>query len=220
MIIPRFNERKTQQLFDACNFEKQMLEIREHEDKFAGEYEQDFRQNFKDSPFKDSPVIVCRMSHDAIEMEGDEPTEEELLRHLTEKGLTNLQAYDTPNYDELPEVHKAVTWLTKQLEAEQVGRVMVARLIPGGHVLPHPDFGPYHDYYDRFHICVGGDGCLFRVGDETVRMLPGEIWWFRNNLEHESWNHGEQPRDHIIVDLKLRGDKNVFRTGGVPAEAS
>lgn len=214
MIRPRFNQRKLQMLFDACDFSTQLSEIEDNQGLFAGEHEQDFRQDFEASPFKDSPTIICRMTYDEIEMEGDKPTEDELVKHLTEKGLINLQAYDTDQYPDLEEVYKVVSWLSQRLGAEQVGRVLVARLNASGHVGPHKDYGPYHDYYDRFHLCIGGEGCLFRCGDETVRMLPGEIWWFHNNDEHEVWNQSDQPRDHIIVDLKLRGEKNVIRTGG------
>lgn len=214
MIVTRFNERQLQQVYDACNFEKTLAEITYNEGLFAGEYEMDFRQDFDASPFKDAPCIICRMSYDKIDMEGDKPTEEELITHLKDKGLVNLQAFDTPQYEELQEVHRAVTWLAQAMQAEQIGRVMVARLIPGGHILAHKDYGPYHDHYDRFHLCVGGNGCLFRCGRETVRMLPGEIWWFHNLDEHEVWNETDVPRDHIIVDMKLRGDKNAIRTGG------
>ncbi len=214
MLITRYNERQLQLVYDAVNFEKQLTEINDNAGLFASELEADFRQDFDASPFKDAPCIICRMSYDAIEMEGDKPTEAELVKHLVEKGLTNLQAFDTEQYDELTEVRRAVTMLSQALASEQIGRVLVARLKPGGHISPHKDYGPYHDHYDRFHLCVSGDGCLFRCGQETVKMLPGEIWWFHNNDEHEVWNHSEEPRDHIIVDLKLRGDKRAIRTGG------
>lgn len=211
-------DRKLQMVWEGVPFSHAAQEILDHQDLFATKYEQDFRQNFKESPFKDSPTIVCRMSFDDIEMEGDTPTEEELVRHLKDKGLTNLEAYDTPIYLDLPNVYGAVMWLASMLKAERIGRVMIARLNAGGHVLPHKDYGPYHDYYDRLHICVGGKGCHFRCGRELVKMLPGEVWWFHNNDEHEVWNDSDTPRDHIIVDLKLRGDKHVLRTGGDSGE--
>ena len=215
-------DRKLEMLFTSMPFGPLANEIMQHEELFAAKYEQDFRQNFAQSPFKDSPAIVCRMSYDPIEMAGDTPTEEELVRHLKEKGLTSLQAEDTPLYEDFAEVYKVVMWLAGVVHAEQVGRVMIARLNPGGHVKPHKDYGPYHDHYDRFHLCAGGKGCLFRCDRETVKMMPGEVWWFHNNDEHEVWNDSDTPRDHVIVDLKLRGDKRVLRTGGdarsVPAK--
>ncbi len=209
-----FADRKIEQVFYNCNFEKIVTEIEEHEELFAKGEDYDFRQKFSGSPFKDSPMIPCRMTYDTIEMAGEEPTEEELVAHLKDKGLVTLDAQDTEIYDEMFEVYEAVAWLAKSMKAEQIGRVMVARLLPNGHVKPHADAGKYYDFYDRFHICVTGKGCYFRVGRETVKMLPGEVWWFRNNDEHEVWNDSNAHRDHIIVDLKLKGDKNVHRTGG------
>lgn len=209
-----FAERKIEQVFYNCNFDNIEAEIEAHEELFAKGEDYDFRQKFSDSPFKDSPIIPCRMTYDKIKMAGEEPTEEELLEHLKSKGLVSLDAQDTNIYDAMFEVYESVAWLAKCMKAEQVGRVMVARLVSNGHVKPHTDAGLYYDFYDRFHICVSGKGCYLRCGRETVKMLPGEVWWFRNNDEHEVWNDSDAARDHIIVDLKLKGDKNVHRTGG------
>lgn len=209
-----FQRRKLELLMQGCKFSKAHQNVLDNDDEFAGEYEQDFRQNFEQSPFKDAPCIVLRHSYDAIEMEGDEPTEEELVKHLKDKGLINLQADDMPAYNNMPDVYELVQWLARLMRAEQIGRVMIARLVSNGHILPHKDFGPYHDHYDRFHIALAGAGCYFRCGREVIKMMPGEVWWFYNNDEHEVWNDTDTPRDHVIVDLKLKGDKLVHRTGG------
>lgn len=210
-----FQRRKLEMIMQGCDFSKAAADVDAKSDLFATEYEQDFRQNFKDSPFKDVPSIILRHSFDQIDMEGEAPTEEELITHLVQKGLTSLQAYDQPEYDEMPEVYQLVQWLARMMRSEQIGRVMVARLKSNGHILPHKDYGPYHDHYDRFHICLpGGDGCYFRTGREIVKMMPGEVWWFYNIDEHEVWNDTDHARTHIIVDLKLKGDKRVHRTGG------
>lgn len=205
--------RALERLFELCDFSAIDQEISANAELFDAPLEQDFRRNFKASPFKDSPAIICRMSYDPIEMEGEEPTEEELLHHLQTKGLTNLQASDTELYAALPEVYQVVMWLSGCLRAEQLGRVLVARLQPGGKVKPHRDYGPYHDFYDRFHICIGGEGCYFSTGRETVKMLPGEIWWFDNQQEHEVHNDTGAPRDHVVLDLKLKGDKHARLRG-------
>ncbi len=208
-----FTERKIERLFYNCDFSKMADEVADHEELFAAGEEYDFRQDFSGSPFKDSPMIPCRMTYDLIDMAGEKPTEEELIEHLKTKGLVTTHALDTEHYDEMVEVYSAVQWLSQAMRSEQIGRVMVARLVSNGHVKPHCDGGAYYDFYDRFHICLSGAGCYFRVGRETVKMLPGEVYWFRNNDEHEVWNDTDTPRDHVIVDLKLKGDKNVHRTG-------
>lgn len=206
--------RKLEMLFRDMDFSPVAREIEANRDLFDAPIEQDFRRNFKKSPFKDSPCVICRMTYDKLEMEGDAPTEEELIKHLVDKGVTNTNAADVETYELFPQVYQAVMWLAGMVKAEQVGRVIVARLNPGGHIKAHKDYGPYHDFYDRFHLCISGAGCYFRCGRETVKMLPGEVWWFRNNDEHEVHNDSDRPRDHVVVDLKLKGDKNVFRLGG------
>lgn len=163
----------------------------------------DFRQKFKGSPFKNTSFIPCRMSYDL----DYEPTEEELIEHLKTKGITNIYASDTEEYALLPKVYSAVMDLAALVKAEQIGRVLVTRLNPGGHIKPHKDFGAYHDYYDRFHIVLDGKGCHFRSGEQIVKMMPGEVWWFYNNDEHEVWNDSDVARIHIVIDFKLKGDK-------------
>ena len=100
--------------------------------------------------------------------------------------------------------------LAAGLKAEQIGRVLVTELASGGHIKQHRDFGPYHDFYDRFHLVLGGKGCHFRCGREIVKMLPGEVWTFNNRDVHEVWNDSDTPRYHIVVDFKLR-DNRVTR---------
>lgn len=163
----------------------------------------DFRQKFKGSPFSDTSFIPCRMSYDL----DHEPTEEELVEHLKTKGVNNIYAVDTPEYSKLPMVYEAVMSLAALVKAEQIGRVLVTRLNPNGHIGAHKDFGQYHDYYDRFHIVLSGKGCHFRSGKETVKMMPGEVWWFWNNDEHEVWNDSDVARIHIVIDFKLKGPK-------------
>jgi len=173
-----------------------------------------FRQNFKDSPFKDTQFIGCRMTYDL----DHEPTEEELIEHLKTKGVTNTNAVELDDYYLLPQVHRSVTALAGAIGAEQIGRVLVTRLFKGGKIGAHKDFGEYHNFYDRLHICVSGKGCHFRAGKETVRMMPGDVWWFYNNVEHEVWNESNVSRDHIVIDFKLRGDKVAIRSGIEGAE--
>jgi quercetin dioxygenase-like cupin family protein len=166
-----------------------------------------FRQSFNGSPFKDTQFIGCRMTYDL----DHEPTEEEMLNHLKTKGVTTTNAVDLEDYELLPQVYGAVMLFAGVMQAEQIGRVLVTRLHPGGKIGAHKDFGEYHNFYDRFHICIGGKGCHFRSGKETVKMMPGEVWWFYNNLEHEVWNESDLERDHIVIDLKLKGDKMATR---------
>lgn len=109
-----------------------------------------------------------------------------------------------PAWDRLPQVRPFIFGLMRQIEAEQLGRVMISRLAPGKRILPHTDkVGAYSDHYRRYHLALqSGPGCLFRCGDETVQMRTGEVWTFDHLLEHEVANNSADDRIHLIVDLK------------------
>lgn len=91
-----------------------------------------------------------------------------------------------------------------------VGRVMLVKLKPHGHIAEHVDEGPYADRYDRFHLCLAG-ASSFVVETERQVMRPGELWWFNHKKPHTVENEGEADRIHLIIDLvapayrKLRG---------------
>jgi Aspartyl/Asparaginyl beta-hydroxylase len=110
----------------------------------------------------------------------------------------------------------AITWLEgaigpifeKLLErigadgSETLGRVMLTRLQPGAAILAHSDEGRYADHYERFHVCLSGDGGnVFKVGGLIFRPSPGSVWWFNHKKEHSVENMGTAERIHLIFDI-------------------
>lgn len=165
------------------------------------------RQDFEGSPFKDCRSIICRLTFDEGMSEDMSPRE--ALEFRASNGVTNVNAVDQVEYGEVPLVYNEVMSIASALRAEQIGRVAVTELAPGGHILAHRDFGAYHDFYDRIHIVLGGEGCHFRCGAEVVKMLPGEVWIFNNRDVHEVWNYSNSYRYHLVIDLKLSGSRVV-----------
>ena len=184
------------------DFSNVLAEVEANEELFE---KSSFRQNFKASPFVHTQSIACRLTYET-DMDPD-MTETELLYHRARKGVRNLNAIDTSEYAQLPAVYNAVMNLASAVKAEQIGRVLVAKLFPGGEIKRHRDYGPYHDYYDRFHIVLGGEGCFFRCENEVVKMLPGDVWTFNDRDLHEVWNDSDSPRIHIVIDFKLKGER-------------
>lgn len=158
-----------------------------------------FRQDFEESPFKTCESIVCRMSYDA-------QPDDDYREIVNQNAIQSLQAFDTPEYHRLPAVYGQVMALMAAIRGEQLGRVLVAKMLPDGHIDPHPDGDGtgYFAYYRRFHLVISGKGCRFRAGEEYVYMMPGEIWWFDNSKVHEVWNESDADRIHIIADIKTR----------------
>lgn len=126
------------------------------------------------------------------------------------------EAYDEPAMKRLPEARKHIFGLMGFLEGERLGRVMLDRMAPGAHILPHSDIAADLRYYDRYHLVLTSNpGVEFRCGDESVNMAPGEVWWFDNAVEHEVWNRGDSDRVHMIVDVSRQGR----RPPPLPAES-
>jgi hypothetical protein len=117
--------------------------------------------------------------------------------------LYDLGAYDYPAMDKLASVLVPVLrpLLQDALRVDELGRVLIVRLKPGGHIDPHVDEGDYADHYSRFHLALTGDACsTLTAGGETQHFAPGELWWFDHKAEHTAANASDQPRIHIIID--------------------
>ena len=95
-------------------------------------------------------------------------------------------------------------------EQPEVGRVILVKLAPHGHIAEHVNEGPYADRYERFHVCLSGTSSFYVEGEQQ-EMKPGELWWFNHKKAHKVHNFSHQPRIHLIIDLvapeyrKLRG---------------
>jgi aspartate beta-hydroxylase len=80
------------------------------------------------------------------------------------------------------------------------GLIYVSRMRPGTHIQPHR--GPTNLRL-RCHlgISVPDGDCALRVGDEIRQWEDGHCLVFDDSLEHEAWNHTEQDRIVLVVDL-------------------
>jgi hypothetical protein len=86
----------------------------------------------------------------------------------------------------------------------ELGRVLVTRLEPGKHILPHADEGTYSDRFDRYHVCLQSlPGNLFRCGDEAISPETSDLWWFNSSIEHEIANNSKDDRITLIVDVRI-----------------
>ena len=81
-----------------------------------------------------------------------------------------------------------------------VGLIYVSRMRGGTHIEPHR--GPTN-LRVRCHLGIKvpeGD-CAIRVGEETRRWEEGRCLVFNDYFEHEAWNHTDQDRIVLIVDM-------------------
>lgn len=117
--------------------------------------------------------------------------------------LYDLGAYDYPAMDALSDVLVPVLrpLLKDVLRVQELGRVLIVKLKPGGVVTPHIDEGTYADHFARFHVAVTGtDQATLTAGPNTQDFTPGEAWWFDHKVLHSARNDGDTDRIHIIID--------------------
>lgn len=108
-----------------------------------------------------------------------------------------------PPIHRLPEARPLVSSILHITGAESLGRVILTKLPPGGHITLHCDEGAYAAYHQRWQCPLQSDmGNQFQCGAETVVMLPGELWTFRTDLPHQVWNRGAVERISLIVDVR------------------
>lgn len=95
-------------------------------------------------------------------------------------------------------------WLENfaRLRNATLSRVLLAKLKPKSQVYRHYDRGEYYKVRDRYHLVIASpSGSPMICGEEEAVMQPGELWWFDNKQPHESFNHSDQERIHLIFDL-------------------
>lgn len=119
--------------------------------------------------------------------------------------LDNLEAFNFDTAEKLPSTVALIRRVADFLQGREIGRIMLVRLSDHGCISPHVDEGAYARYYARFHLPIDSNpGCLFRCGEESVNMAPGELWWFNHQIVHSVLNRGA-PRIHLIMDLTAPG---------------
>lgn len=119
----------------------------------------------------------------------------------------SLDVVSHPNIVRIPEVQAIIHACIAAVGATECGRVFIAKLKPGGVVIPHCDYGMYSDHFERFHLVLTSDpGNEFFVQDgsghrESKHMKPGELYWFNHKETHWAVNSSGAPRMHLIIDM-------------------
>ncbi len=83
---------------------------------------------------------------------------------------------------------------------KKVSRCGFLSLPVGGEVGQHIDIGNYYQTRDRYHLAIQGT-YDYTVGDETVRVNPGDLIWFNNKLLHGTKNVGDCVRITFVFDV-------------------
>ena len=77
--------------------------------------------------------------------------------------------------------------------------ILFSVLTPGSQILPHT--GVTNARLTTHLALVVPPGCAIRVGEQTREWKEGCGFVFDDTHEHEAWNHGDQTRVVLIVDV-------------------
>lgn len=87
-------------------------------------------------------------------------------------------------------------------------RILLARLRPGGVIMPHMDRNFTLAHVHRIHIPIQTHADVgFRVNGHGKPMKEGEVWEINNRRIHEVVNQSPTHRIHMIVDWAIPGER-------------
>ncbi len=98
----------------------------------------------------------------------------------------------------LPEIRPIVFGLMARVEGERLGGILITKLPPGGRIDPHIDGGWHAGNYDKFMVAVQTPpGSYFGFHDGQLHSSDGDVWFFRNDVEH--WVENPTDRERIVM---------------------
>ena len=100
----------------------------------------------------------------------------------------------TPAYEKHTEI---LNYLGKYFK--KLRRCGFLALPVGEMVGSHIDEGTYYLTKDRYHLSIQGK-YEYTVGEETVIVEPGTLFWFNNKLPHKAVNIGDNVRITFVFD--------------------
>lgn len=110
--------------------------------------------------------------------------------------------------DLLPDAKRIALELMAAVGGEMLGGVFLYKVDPGKRIYKHTDRGWHPSYFDKFNVCIESNPqAAFVYDDERFTQAPGDVHFFRNDVDHEVINEGEAP--HVILTVCIRIDQGV-----------
>ena len=90
--------------------------------------------------------------------------------------------------------------IEKEMPGRELHRCGFLSLPIDGYVGAHIDEGTYYLTRDRYHLSIAGQYQYF-VGNETVIVDAGTLFWFNNKMPHAALNLGDETRITFVFDM-------------------
>ena len=122
----------------------------------------------------------------------------------------DMQAFNaehTPQWypvaSQLSEAKRIAQHLSVELQALNLGAVLITKIPAGCQVYPHIDQGWHARTHEKFAVCVqGNDKQAFHFEGESLVTHPGDLWEFDNAYPHWITNDSSEDRISLIVCLR------------------
>jgi hypothetical protein len=129
-------------------------------------------------------------------------------RHMVFRFVSNFvdwrQSYDRPLWDEWkPLLEPVMTAATADYGYRRFAfpRVMLARMAPGGEILPHDDTNPAAKWPHKIHVpLLTNPDVTFFVDDVGYHFAEGDAVEVNNMAVHAVTNRGTTDRIHLIFE--------------------
>ena len=141
-------------------------------------------QSLLDRGFDDLPVSALQLIMGGVKSKEDFVGDSEI----------NIK---TPAYQHHSEIRKI---LKKEFGGQEIHRCGFLSLPIDEIVGAHIDEGTYYLTRDRYHLSILGRYQYF-VGNETVIVDPGTLFWFNNKLPHGTVNIADEVRITFVFDI-------------------
>lgn len=113
--------------------------------------------------------------------------------------IENNDWYDSLNFKKLE--NELLSIYKKHYGDGFIHKIILANMPPNWSIQEHMDSGPSLMLVHRTHIpIITNEFVTFYVGNESKKMLEGEVWEINNAQYHSVTNEGLDWRLHLIVD--------------------
>ena len=116
----------------------------------------------------------------------------------------------TPAYEHHSEIRKI---LKKEFGDKEIHRCGFLSLPVDEIVGAHIDEGTYYLTRDRYHLSISGRYQYF-VGNESIIVEPGTLFWFDNKQPHGTVNIGDEVRITFVFDVPHSPDNPQHKIDG------
>lgn len=113
-----------------------------------------------------------------------------------------------PAYYALPTAGQMIHNLMAAVQGEAIGGVLIYKIPGRKRIYPHTDTGWHVEYFEKFNVYLQSEPSNvfhYPASGEKLRAVTGDVFWFRNDVEHEVINDGQE--DHIVMTVCIHIDK-------------